>query len=204
MCWRSTGMIAEAESHAHGVPSRRSTSTRWAPWTRWRMFRRCVCCSISWRRSKLWPRRFAWAADRCAAPTAFCRCPPPPRPICCKVIPAYSGRYQNGAVYAYRCGAAEALCLPVRRNARYHDAGHRLRHGHQGVRRRQLHLCILGRNGGVKYRCIYGKGLTRVSPFRMRDFREKMAGFEFDLISGLGGENHSLTLESSVLYYKRQ
>ena len=29
-----------------------------------------------------------------------------------------------------------------------------------------------------------------------------MAGFEFDLISGLGGENYSLTLESSVLYYK--
>ena len=38
----------------------------------------------------------------------------------------------------------------------------------------------------------------------MRDFREKMAGFEFDLISGLGGENHSLTLESSVLYYKKK
>ena len=37
----------------------------------------------------------------------------------------------------------------------------------------------------------------------MRDFREKMAGFEFDLISGLGGENHSLTVESSVLYYKK-
>ena len=149
------GMIAEAESHAHGVPVTEihfhevGTMDALADVS-------AVCLLLH----KLAPEQIV-ASPVCMG-SGQVRCahgilPVPTPGLSAARYPRVQRRYQNGAVYAYRCGAAEALCLPVRRNARYHDAGHRLRHGHQGVRCRQLHLRLLGRNGGVKYRCIYEK-----------------------------------------------
>ena len=96
------GMIAEAESHAHGVPVTEihfhevGTMDALADVS-------AVCLLLH----KLAPEQIVaspWAADRCAAPTAFCRCPPPPRPICCKVSP------RTAAISKRSC-----VRLPVRR-----------------------------------------------------------------------------------------
>ena len=81
------GMIAEAESHAHGVPVTEihfhevGTMDALADIS-------AVCLLLH----KLVPEQViaspvcVGAADRCGAPTAFCRCLPLPRRTCCKVF----------------------------------------------------------------------------------------------------------------------
>ena len=89
-------MIAEAESHAHGVPVTEihfhEVGTMDAP---------ADVSAVSLLLHKLAPQQIiaspvcVGAADRCGAPAASCRCPTLPRPACCKASPLTAAPYRQ-------------------------------------------------------------------------------------------------------------
>ena len=92
-------MIAEAESHAHGVPVTEihfhEVGTMDAP---------ADVSAVSLLLHKLAPQQIiaspvcVGAADRCGAPTAFCRCLRLPRRICCGASPLTAARFRRSCV----------------------------------------------------------------------------------------------------------
>ena len=89
-------MIAEAESHAHGVPVTEIHFHEVGT-----MDALADISAVSLLLHKLAPQQIiaspvcVGAADRCGAPAASCRCPTLPRPACCKASPLTAAPYRQ-------------------------------------------------------------------------------------------------------------
>ena len=89
-------LIAQAESHAHGLPVAQSPLPRGGGHGRHRRRDGGVPADgAPGARASGGIARSMWAADRCAAPTASCRCPPRPPPISCGMCPSTAAQIQG-------------------------------------------------------------------------------------------------------------
>ena len=160
------GMIAEAESHAHGVPvtdihfHEVGTMDALADIS-------AVCLLLH----KLAPEQIL-ASPVCMG-SGQVRCahgilpvPTPATAYLLQGIPAYSGTIQTELCTPHRRGTFEAFRVPLRRYARHDHPSHRLRHGHQGVRRRQLPPRLLGRHPVIGA-CILQKPILSRTGFSL-------------------------------------